>query len=60
MYINGKLNEVEKRYDEVSASLSSPDVANDPKRLMELSKEHKDLQEITKQNQRRLDELHDK
>lgn len=43
-----KLNEVEKRYEEVSASLSSPDVANDPKKLMELSKEHKDLQEIVK------------
>lgn len=43
-----KLNEVEKRYEEVSASLSSPDVANNTKRLMELSKEHKDLQEVVK------------
>jgi peptide chain release factor 1 len=41
-----KLKEVEKRFEELTASLSAPDIASDPKRLMQISKEHKDLQPV--------------
>lgn len=41
-----KLQEVERRFDEVTANLSSPEIANNPADLRRLSKEHKDLSQI--------------
>ena len=41
-----KLNEVEKRFEEVSELLSSPEVLSDRKLLQQYSKEHKDLTEL--------------
>jgi peptide chain release factor 1 len=41
-----KLELIQKRYDEVSKLLARADVANDPKRLQELSKEKSDLEDI--------------
>ncbi|MDZ7361292.1 MAG: peptide chain release factor 1 [candidate division KSB1 bacterium] len=43
-----KLENLEKRYDEVNALLASPEVAANPKRLRDLAREHSDLQEIVK------------
>ena len=41
-----KLELIQKRYDEVSKLLAQADVATDPKRLQELSKEKADLEDI--------------
>jgi peptide chain release factor 1 len=41
-----KLELIQKRYDEVSKLLARADVATDPKRLQELSKEKADLEDI--------------
>jgi len=41
-----KLELIQKRYDEVSRLLARADVATDPKRLQELSKEKADLEDI--------------
>lgn len=41
-----KLRQVEQRYEELGASLSSPDVASNPALLRKYSKEHSDLREI--------------
>jgi peptide chain release factor 1 len=43
-----KLENLEKRYDEVNALLASPEAAANPKRLRDLAREHSDLQEIVK------------
>jgi len=43
-----KLENLEKRYEEVNALLASPEVAANPKRLRDLAREHSDLQEIVK------------
>ncbi len=40
-----KLDQLEKRYEEINTLLAGPEVAANPKRLRELSKEHRDLQE---------------
>jgi len=41
-----KLAQLEKRYEEINALLASAEVTTNPKRLRELSKEHRDLQEV--------------
>ncbi|MCB0332017.1 MAG: peptide chain release factor 1 [Bdellovibrionales bacterium] len=41
-----KLNEVEKRFEELGRELSSPEVHSDRARVTKLTKEHKDLSEI--------------
>ncbi|MCB0328648.1 MAG: peptide chain release factor 1 [Bdellovibrionales bacterium] len=41
-----KLDEVEKRYEELARELSSPDVLNDRSRVTKLTKEHKELTDI--------------
>ncbi|MCB0335040.1 MAG: peptide chain release factor 1 [Bdellovibrionales bacterium] len=41
-----KLEEVERRFEEIGASLSSPEIASNPQELRKLSKEHKDLSDI--------------
>jgi peptide chain release factor 1 len=41
-----KLELIQKRYDEVSKLLARADVATDPRRLQELSKEKADLEDI--------------
>jgi peptide chain release factor 1 len=43
-----KLENLEKRYEEVNALLASPEAAANPKRLRDLAREHSDLQEIVK------------
>jgi len=43
-----KLENLEKRYEEVNTLLASPEVAANPKRLRDLAREHSDLQEIVK------------
>jgi peptide chain release factor 1 len=43
-----KLENLEKRYDEVNALLASPEVAANPKRLRELAREHSDLETVVK------------
>ena len=47
-----KLQEVEQRYEELGASLSSPDVASNPALLRKYSKEHADIREIVEAYQR--------
>jgi peptide chain release factor 1 len=41
-----RLDEIERRYEELTRELSSPEVASDPARLRELGKKHADLEEI--------------
>lgn len=41
-----RLEEVEKRFEELGKELSSPDIVNDVQALKKYSKEHKDLSEI--------------
>lgn len=41
-----KLEEVEKRYEEIASELSSPEVHSDRKRVTKLTKEHKELSKI--------------
>ncbi|MDZ7289886.1 MAG: peptide chain release factor 1 [candidate division KSB1 bacterium] len=41
-----KLENLERRYEEVSSLLANPEVAANPKRLRDLAKEHSDLEEI--------------
>jgi peptide chain release factor 1 len=41
-----QLDEIERRHDEVSLAMSSPDVAADPARLRELGRAYAELQEI--------------
>ena len=41
-----KLAEIEKRYEEITAKLYSPEVATDPNQLRKYSKEQKDLKEL--------------
>ncbi len=43
-----KLENLEKRYEELNALLSSPEVAANPKRLRDLAREHSELEEIVK------------
>ncbi len=44
-----KLDQLEKRYEEINALLAGAEVAANPKRLRELSKEHRELQEVVRQ-----------
>ena len=44
--VRDRLDLMDKRYDEVNELLSSPDVASDLKRLMELSKEQRQLEKV--------------
>jgi peptide chain release factor 1 len=41
-----RLQDIERRYDELTRELSSPAVASDPVRLRELGRKHAELQEI--------------
>ncbi len=41
-----KLQEVERRFEEIGRELSSPEIHSDPKRLATLTKEHKTLTEV--------------
>lgn len=43
-----KLDQLEKRYEEINARLATPEVAMNAKLLRELSKEHRDLQEVVR------------
>jgi peptide chain release factor 1 len=43
-----KLENLEKRHEEMSALLANPEIAANPKRLRELAKEHSDLDEIVR------------
>ncbi len=43
-----KLDNLEKRFEEVNALLASPETAGNPKRLRDLAREHSDLQETVK------------
>ena len=44
--VRERLDLMDKRYDEVNELLSSPDIASDVKRLMELSKEQRQLEKV--------------
>ena len=44
--VRDRLDLMDKRYDEVNELLSSPDVASDLKRLMDLSKEQRQLEKV--------------
>jgi peptide chain release factor 1 len=46
-----KLENLEKRYEEVNALLASPEVAANPKRLRDLAREHSELQDVVKKYQ---------
>lgn len=54
----GKLQEVERRFDEISRELSSPEIHQDRNRFLQLSREHKDLSELvaTYRAYRKVDE----
>jgi peptide chain release factor 1 len=41
-----RLDEIERRYEELTRELSSPEVASDPVRLRELGRKHSELEEI--------------
>jgi peptide chain release factor 1 len=41
-----KLQNLENRYEEVTAQLANPEIAANPKRLRDLAKEHSELEEI--------------
>jgi len=41
-----KLENLEKRFEEVNAQLATPEVVVNPKLLRDLSKEHRELQEV--------------
>jgi peptide chain release factor 1 len=41
-----RLDEIERRYEELTRELSQPDVASDPSRLRELGRQHAELQDI--------------
>ncbi len=41
-----KLDEVEKRYEELARELASPEVHSDRKRLADLTMEHKSLSQV--------------
>ena len=41
-----KLRDVEERYEELGRQLASPELHSDSKRLMQVTKEHKDLTEV--------------
>lgn len=41
-----RLDEIERRYEELTRELSSPEVASDPSRLRELGRKHSELEEI--------------
>jgi peptide chain release factor 1 len=41
-----RLDEIERRYEELTRELSSPEVASDPARLRELGRKHSELDEI--------------
>jgi peptide chain release factor 1 len=43
-----KLENLEKRYEELNALLSSPEVTANPKRLRDLAREHRDLEDLVK------------
>ncbi len=43
-----KLDNLEKRFEEVNALLASPETAGNPKRLRDLAREHSDLQDTVK------------
>jgi len=43
-----KLDNLEKRHEEVKALLASPETAANPKRLRDLAREHSDLDEVVK------------
>jgi peptide chain release factor 1 len=43
-----KLENLEKRYEELNVLLSSPEVTANPKRLRDLAREHRDLDEVVK------------
>lgn len=47
-----KLELIQKRYDEVSKLLAQPEIATDPRRIQELSKEKVDLEDIVSTYQR--------
>src|SRR5688572_22581971 len=44
--MRSRLQEIETRYDELSAELSKPEVASDPTQLRDLGKQHAELGEI--------------
>ena len=44
--MNDRLEEIERRYDELTQELSRPEVASDPARLRDLGRRHAELQEI--------------
>lgn len=48
MQAYGKLEELNKRYEELSIELSKPEVISDPQQLRKFSKEQSDLDEIIK------------
>jgi peptide chain release factor 1 len=41
-----RLDEIERRYEELTRELSQPEVASDPSRLRELGRQHAELQDI--------------
>jgi peptide chain release factor 1 len=43
-----KLDNLEKRFEELNALLASPETASNPKRLRDLAREHSDLQETVR------------
>ncbi|MGQ0669908.1 MAG: peptide chain release factor 1 [Actinomycetota bacterium] len=46
MDLESRLNEIEARYERLSAEMSSPDIASDPDRLRRLGKDFAELREI--------------
>ena len=46
MHFLARLEEIEKRYDDLSAALSDPQVLADPSAYQKAAKSHADLQEL--------------
>jgi peptide chain release factor 1 len=52
-----RLQEIERRYDELTRELSSPEVTSDPSRLRELGKQHAELHDIVVAHRARQEAL---
>jgi peptide chain release factor 1 len=52
-----RLDEIEARYEELTAELSRPEVASDPSRLRQLGRQHAELQDIVTTYRRYRDTL---
>jgi len=56
--MRARLDEIERRFEDLTADLSNPEVASDPGRLRELGKRHAELEEVVSAYRRYRDARH--